>query len=151
MSISDVSRVSKISSIDWSKECFIWSLFGERSNCLKEISKEVIQRRICFSFVSSMIYFPVSLLIWPVLSFVHINSLLIARYHRWNSVRDYLSPRQNSIKRSLYLVPSNPSWGIMLKITMIRSSNPLPNCMLVTGLTCGFGAFYDKTVVSLTR
>ena len=47
--------------------------------------------------------------------------------------------------------PSPPSWGLMVNTTSIRRSKKLLLFMYVTSLTCDFGDFDEKMVVSLTR
>ena len=127
-----------------------WSLCGWHSNLIKYISKEVMQSWRCFIFGSSIIYFPVSLLICTVWYFTNTSSLLIERDLRWKYGRVSTSPRQKGITRSRALGPSHPIWGIMDKTNTIRISNPLSYYMWVTILTCDFGAFDDDMVVSLT-
>ena len=61
--MSDVSIFSKIAYIEGVNMIDSWSLSGLRSNILKSISQEAMQRWRYFIFNSSMIYFTVSLLI----------------------------------------------------------------------------------------
>ena len=46
---------------------------------------------------------------------------------------------------------SPPCWGLMANTNTIISSNPVSVFMYVTSLTCDFGDFDEKMVVSLTR
>ena len=64
-----------------------------------------------------MMYIPVRLLICPVWYLTNTSSLLISRSLRWKSGRGSTSPRRKGIKRSWYLGPSTPSWGLMNKTT----------------------------------
>ena len=79
MSMSDDSRVSKISYIESMNMMQSWSLCGLGSNILNSRSKEVIYRWRYFSFNISMMYVPVRLLIWSVSYIINIISIFIAR------------------------------------------------------------------------
>ena len=100
MSMSAVSRVSKISSIEGNNMIDSWLLCGWRSNLLTYSSKEVMYIWRCFRFDSSMVYFTVRFLICTAWSLINTSSLLIARDLSWEYGRDSTSPRQKAITRS---------------------------------------------------
>ena len=151
ISMYTVSIVSKIISIEGVNMIESFSLCGWRSNLLKSSSKEVMQSWTYFIFDSSVMYFSVIFFIFPFLSLINNSSLMISRYMRWKSSRDYPSPRRKGITRYWYFCPSLPSWGLMEKTTAIIISNVYPYWMLVTSLTCDVCGFDDYMVLSLTR
>ena len=149
MYISDVSRVSNISSIFGVNVRDIFWICVWRLNLILSSLKRLMYLWIRFNFDSSMIYLPVRLLIFTLWSCNRSTSLLIVRALRWSYRRVSTSPRRKDTTRSCYLVPSTPSWVLMAEKTTIRRSKKLSLFMYVTSLTWNFGAFDEDMVVYL--
>ena len=95
---------------------------------------------ICFSFESSMMYFPVRLLIFTVWYLINSSSLLIVRSLRWKYVRGSPSPRRKVITRSWYLGPSTP-----MKLKSIVTMHVCKNSDMWFWCFCwGDGGIFNK-------
>ena len=103
---------------------------------------------ICLNFDSTMVNFPVRLLIFFVWYWNRKVSPLIWRALRWDCGSFSPSSRPKEITRFWDSGTSPPSW---VNTTTIRRSNPLSLFVYVLSLTCDFGDFYEEMVVSLTR
>ena len=101
MSTSNFSRVSNTSYILNGNLLLSWFLCGLSSNFLYFISNKFMYRCRWFRFEIFIIYLPVMLFVFPVLSFNIHFSLLSWRYQIWNSRSYSPSPRWYEITRSL--------------------------------------------------
>ena len=138
MSMSTVYRFSNISSILGMNVRDSWLLCAWHSNLIYSSSNEVMYRRRCFSFDSSMMYFPVRLLIFSFWSIINPNSLLIVIALRWKYGKGSTSLRQKGNTRSWALGPSYPSWGIMANKTSIKRFR----CILIMHVCNNFDMWF---------